>query len=147
MLFSKGLSEEQIRRTRSELRGRNVPYLSSTAVRRFLDEGRVPWLWICHMVGLGERRHRRTGHHQRPQEGVSERSASESSLHTLDGDEVHIQGHGPTRELLADNGKYAERDGHSANNSDEEAQKGAGKERTAKDSGNDSPKEALSEEC
>lgn len=26
---------------------------------QFLEERKVPWLWICQMSGLGERRHRR----------------------------------------------------------------------------------------
>jgi len=55
----KGLSEEQIKRTCYELRGRNVPYIESSQVDRFLENHSVPWLWICQMSGLGERRHRR----------------------------------------------------------------------------------------
>ncbi|KAI6233704.1 Isochorismatase domain-containing protein [Aphelenchoides fujianensis] len=55
----KGLSEEQIKRTCSELRSRNVPYVESHEVEVFLSERKVPWLWICQMAGLGERRRRR----------------------------------------------------------------------------------------
>ncbi|KAI6176348.1 Isochorismatase-like domain and EF-hand domain and EF-hand domain pair-containing protein [Aphelenchoides bicaudatus] len=58
----KGLSEEQIKRTCHELRGRNVPYIESAQMYQFLNEHKVPWLWICQMSGLGERRHRRRKH-------------------------------------------------------------------------------------
>ncbi|KAI6214472.1 Isochorismatase domain-containing protein [Aphelenchoides besseyi] len=61
--FTKGLSEEQIKRTCLELRGRNVPYVETHEVDQFLEHRKIPWLWICQMVGLGERRRRRRKHH------------------------------------------------------------------------------------
>ncbi|CAD5221081.1 unnamed protein product [Bursaphelenchus okinawaensis] len=113
---SKGLSEDQIKKTKDELRGRNVPYVTSDIVKAFLDEGKVPWLWVCHMVGLGERRHRR--HRHRSHHNQS-RSSSETSIE--DG-EVQIKGHGPTRELLSDNGLNVV-DGSSDVNSSENGEK------------------------
>ncbi|CAD5227607.1 unnamed protein product [Bursaphelenchus xylophilus] len=94
---SKGLSEDQIKKTRDELRGRNVPYVTSEVVNKFLDDGKIPWLWICHMVGLGERRHRRHKHRHPSQSRSSSEASGEEG-------EVLIKGHGPTRELLSDSG-------------------------------------------
>ncbi|KAI6187510.1 Isochorismatase domain-containing protein [Aphelenchoides besseyi] len=55
----KGLSEEQIKRTCSELRSRNVPYVETHEVDQFLENRKIPWLWICQMVGLAKRQRRK----------------------------------------------------------------------------------------
>jgi hypothetical protein len=77
----KGLCEQQIDRTCNELRGRNVPYIESTHVEQFLSDHKVPWLWICQMCGLGERRHRR----QKRNSAISDEEVKENGQETPHG--------------------------------------------------------------
>ena len=59
--FSRGLDSKEIERTRLELVARNVPYIRSEQVSRFIERRQVPLLWLYELASAAHTRSKQCG--------------------------------------------------------------------------------------